>query len=174
MKFIDICNARFSVRDYQNKPVEREKIKTLLEAARVAPSAVNYQPWIFLVVEKEENRVKVIESYKRDWINSAPCFIIALENKKESWKRKSDMKDFGEVDLSIAIEHICLQAVELGLGTCWVCNFVPSVLIDNFSIPEHLVPVAILPVGYPTEPDQMSKTPKNRKELSEIVRWENL
>ena len=105
------------------------------------------------MVETPENRQKVIESYKREWIQTAPCFIIAFENKDESWKRKIDMKDFGEVDLSIAIEHICLQASEIGLGTCWVCNFIPEVLISNFDIPENLEPIAIIPIGYPVEKD---------------------
>ena len=172
MKFIELCKERYSVREYQNKPVEKEKLNLVLEAARLAPSAVNFQPWLFLIVETPENKQKVIESYNRDWIKSAPCFIIAFENRNESWTRKIDNKDFGEVDLSIAIEHMCLQATELGLGTCWVCNFNPQILNENFMVPEHLVPIAILPIGYPVDKDtEISKT---RKSLSEIVKWEKL
>ena len=172
MSFLDLCKNRYSIRDYQNRQVEKEQIEKVLEAARLAPSAVNFQPWIFLVVQTPEGRAKIIETYKREWIQTAPCFIIALENKNESWKRKIDMKDYGEVDLSIAIEHICLEAEDLGLGTCWVCNFNPDLLIKNFDIPEHLVPLAIIPIGYPVLKDEA--VIKNRKSLSEIVRWEKL
>ena len=174
MKFLDLCNERFSLRDYQNKPVEKEKIEKVLEAARLAPSAVNFQPWVFLVVQTPDGRSRVIESYKRDWIQSAPCFVVAFANRQESWKRKVDMKDFADVDLSIAIEHICLQATELGLGTCWVCNFDPATLKSNFNVPEHLEPIAIIPLGYPSENGGVSKAIQNRQHLSDIVKWEPL
>lgn len=173
MNFIELCKNRCSVRDFLPNPVEREKLEYLLEAARLAPSAVNFQPWLFLVVREEENRHKMQECYHREWFKSAPCYILICADHSHSWKRKVDGKDFSDVDASIAIEHMCLAAVEVGLGTCWVCNFDPQKVIDNFNLPENLEPIAILPVGYPNQ-QPCNEIPKVRKPMTEIVRWENL
>lgn len=169
MNFSDICRNRYSVRNYEDTPIEKEKLNYVLETARLAPSAVNFQPWTFVVVMEDENREKVIEAYHRDWFKSAPCYIIMCADHSISWKRRVDNKDFADVDVAIATEHICLAATEQGLGTCWVCNFDPAVLRENFNIPEHMEPIAILSIGYPVDGTEVEK---NRKPLSEIVKWE--
>lgn len=174
MDFLELCNRRCSVRDYQDKPVEREKLEYVLNAARLAPSSVNFQPWTFLVVREPENRLKIQECYHRDWFKSAPCYIILCANHDLGWKRKIDAKDFTDIDVAIATEHMCLAATSIGLGSCWVCNFDPILLRENFQIPAHMDAVAILPIGYPTNPDQCKEIPKIRKPLTEIVRWEKL
>jgi Nitroreductase len=89
MKFTELCNQRCSVRDYKDTPVEREKLEAILEAARLAPSAVNFQPWMFIVVRENENRIKVQECYHRDWFKSAPCYIIVCTNHSQSWKTEN-------------------------------------------------------------------------------------
>lgn len=169
MEFLDICKGRYSVRDYKDQPIEKEKLLYILECARMAPSAVNFQPWFFIVVRDKDNREKVLEAYHRDWFKTAPCYIIMCADHSVSWKRRIDNKDFADVDVSIATEHICLAATEQGLGTCWVCNFDPAVLKENFSLPEHINPVAIISLGYEQEKLEIEK---NRKPLSEIVKWE--
>ena len=171
MDFLEICKKRYSVREYKDMPIEKEKLTYIFEAARLAPSAVNFQPWTFLVISEEENREKVIEAYHRDWFKSAPCYIIACADYSVSWKRRVDGKEFADIDVAIAIEHLCLAATEQGLGTCWVCNFDPDVLCSNFSIPENIELIAIIYIGYPAEGTEIEK---NRKPLSEIVIWDKL
>ena len=165
MEFLDICKGRYSVRDYKDQPIEKEKLLYILECARMAPSAVNFQPWFFIVVRDKDNREKVLEAYHRDWFKTAPCYIIMCADHSVSWKRRIDNKDFADVDVSIATEHICLAATEQGLGTCWVCNFDPGVLKENFSLPEHINPVAIISLGYEQEKLEIEKTEKHLRKL---------
>lgn len=172
MEFLELCNQRCSVRDYLEKTVEREKLEYILNAGRMAPSAVNFQPWVFIVIREPENRVKIQECYHRDWFKTAPCYIILCADHTQSWKRKIDQKDFADIDVAIATEHMCLAATAIGLASCWVCNFDPNNLKDNFKFPEQIEPVAILPIGYPKNPNQCTEIPKVRKPITEIVRWE--
>ena len=90
-------------------------------------------------------------------------------NHDESWKRKTDNKDHLDIDMGIVIEHICLAATELDLGSCIICNFDTEICRTSFNLPENIEPVAILSIGYPTNPDIFTTTPKKRKGISEIV-----
>ncbi len=171
MTFLETVIARRSIRCYSSQKVEPEKLNYLLECARLAPSAVNFQPWIFIVVTNPEGKEKLYECYPRDWFKTPPVYIIACGDTSQSWKRKFDGKDHCDIDVSIAIEHICLAAVEKGLGTCWVCNFDAALCKKYFNIPGHIHPVAIIPIGYPSDNEiTMEKNP--RKLLSEIIKWE--
>lgn len=172
MTFLEICHKRFSVRSYQNRLINDEDLTYLLEAARYAPSAVNFQPWLFLIIKEEENRKKLQDCYHRDWFKTAPLYIVVCADHEQSWKRKSDEKDFSDIDVAIAVQHICLAATERGLGTCWVCNFEPQKLNQVLELPAHIEPVAILPVGYPDENIYTQIPIKLRKPLKEIVHWE--
>ncbi|MDR2627559.1 MAG: nitroreductase family protein [Dysgonamonadaceae bacterium] len=170
MTFSEIIHARRSVRSYTSQAVESDKLDAVLESARLAPSACNCQPWLFIVINETENRNKLHACYDRDWFKSAPVYIIACANHQQSWKRKADGKDHADIDLSIAIEHICLSAVELGLGTCWVCNFNVPLCKEYFHLPEHIEPVAIIPIGYPDPQHPLQTT--SRKNTNEIVKRE--
>ncbi len=170
MDFLTLCQNRFSLRDYAIRTVEREKIEYILEAARLAPSAVNFQPWTFLVITEGEGRQKIQESYPRDWFKNAPVYILVCANHEQAWTRKCDGANFAAVDASIAIEHMTLAATAIGLGSCWVCNFDPTTLRQNFMLPDHIEPIAILPIGYPA--DENTLPTKSRKPLAEIVKWE--
>lgn len=164
-----IIENRYSVRSYQSKEVEKEKLIKILEAGQLAPSAVNNQPWHFIVVQEAENHAKVSEIYHREWFKEAPVYIIICGDHETAWKRKEDGKDHTDVDASIAIDHMTLQATELGLGTCWICNFYVEKCKDYFQLPDHIEPIAILSLGYPKD----DKIPtKKRKSLEEIVHWE--
>lgn len=169
MKIIDIIRKRSSIRDYSAQPVEQEKINYILEAARLAPSACNLQPWRLLIIQSDEGIEKIRTCYTRDWFKTAPVYIVVCGNHDESWKRSSDHKDHADIDISIATEHICLAATELGLGTCWVCNFDTQRCTELFNIPKECEPVAIIPIGYPSDPDLFEKTPKKRKSTNDIV-----
>lgn len=164
-----IAEQRFSCRDYSDRKVERDAILTVLDVARLAPSACNRQPWVFLVADSEAQRAAILESYDRDWARTAPEFIVACGLHDEAWHRGSDGKDHTDIDVAIAVEHLCLAATTIGLETCWVCNFDPKPIREAFGLPENVEPIAILPIGYPA--DGIDAPAKKRKELSEIVRW---
>jgi nitroreductase len=168
MKFSALITQRYSARKYKDQPVEKEKLLHVLEAGRLAPSAVNFQPWQFLVITKPENLDRIVEVYPRDWIKKAPAIILAFADHSQSWKRNSDGKDFADVDIAIAVDHMTLQAAELGLGTCWVCNFDAVKCARILNLPSHIEPLVMLPLGYPDD----SALAKKRKKLEEIVYWE--
>jgi nitroreductase len=173
MKLFEIAKARYSCRNYKSQEVEKDKIITILEAARVAPSGVNFQPWHFIVIQSLENKEKVCQAYNREWFKTAPLFIIACGDHKISWKR-NDGKDIMDIDVTIAIDHLILQATELGLGTCWVCNFNIKKLKENFKLPDHIEPIAIIPLGYPNDTAVPDRHLLKRKPLNEIIHWESI
>ena len=168
MNFNKLITSRFSVRSYVSETVDREIIMEILEAARMAPSAVNYQPWHFIVITEPENLAELHEVYPRNWFKEAPVCILICADHNQSWKRKSDGKDFADVDAAIVIDHLVLKATELGLGTCWVCNFDTLLTRKKFNLPEHIEPIALIPLGYTTSDAPV----KSRKPLSEMVHWE--
>ena len=168
-EFIKLAEERSSIRKYSNKEVSRELINQVIESARIAPSAVNFQPWRFLIVTGEKAKAVVREFYPREWFATAPLYIVACGNHEEAWHRSFDGKDHTDVDVAIAVEHICLSAAAAGLGTCWVCNFDAAKLKADLSLPENMEPIAIIPLGY-TEGDGDVR-PKKRKSTEEIVQW---
>ncbi len=168
MNFLDLAKERYSLRNYSSKNIEREKLEYVLEAGRVAPSAVNFQPWEFVVVTGHVMMSRVHECYHRDWFASAHTCIIVLGNHEQAWKRR-DGKDFTDVDAAIAIDHITLAATEQGLGTCWICNFDAQKLREVLELPSQIEPIAILPIGYAAEGAEIPE--KKRKNLNEVVRW---
>lgn len=166
---LSLLRNRYSCRDYNPERMPgRDLVDAVLDAARIAPSACNRQPWMFITVDDSDGRATVIESYDRPWIRTAPMFIIALGNHDEAWHRKFDGKDHTDVDVAIAVEHICLAATAVGLATCWVCNFDPEIIRRGFGLPDHLEPVAIIPLGYAAAGCEAPR--KIRKDMSEIVR----
>lgn len=168
MLFRDIVEKRYSVRKFKDMVVEEDKIKQILETVRYAPSAVNYQPWHFIVVTNQELKTKIAETYDRDWLKRAPVIIVACGNHNESWKRE-DGKDHCDIDVAIAVDHMTLAATELGLGTCWVCNFNVNDCKKVLELPDHLEPISLIPLGYPVERELREK---QRKNLDSIVCWE--
>ncbi|NLZ94978.1 MAG: nitroreductase [Bacteroidales bacterium] len=163
---------RKSVRSFSNKEVDKKTILELFDATRLAPSAVNYQPWRFFICSSEEIKQQIIESYPRSWFKTAPLYIVACTDKSQSWKREADNKDHGNIDVAIAVTHLTLKATELGLGTCWVCNFDAKVLSDTLNLDKALEPVAIIPIGYPSEKELLKEDrAKKRKSVEEFTEW---
>jgi nitroreductase len=162
---IDLAKERYSCRDYQDKSVEQEKIDYIMECVRLAPSAVNKQPWKFYLVKDEAEKAMLRECYSRDWFNSAPMYIVACVNHGEEWVRKEDGKPHGDIDVAIAVEHLCLAATEQGLATCWVCNFKAGRCKELFAFAEGEEPVVLIPIGYAADEPK----PKVRKDLGEIL-----
>ena len=162
MDVFEAIKLRRSVRAYRDKPVEKEKIQKLLEAARLAPSAKNRQEWRFIVVTDKRTREHLVDACKgQKFVGEAPLIIVGLADPSVSrWYK---------VDLGISMEHIVLQATELGLGTCWIGAFYEDKVKEILNIPENKEVVALLTVGYPREEGSRLT---GRKKLEEIVCYE--
>lgn len=106
MNFLELVKARYSARKYANRPIEAEKLDYIMECVRFAPSAVNFQPWRFRIVTDEAVLKTLYSCYKREWLATAPCIIVACVNHNESWHRRADNKDHADIDIAIAVEHI--------------------------------------------------------------------
>lgn len=166
MNFQDLVKKRFSLRSYTDEVVSDEQLRYILECARLAPSAVNRQPWHFYVARSAEALAKVRQTYPRDWFATAPLCIVCCIKHDESWHRP-DGKDHGDIDIAIAVEHICLAAAEQGLGTCWVCNFDAQLCHELLHLPDNEEAAVLIPLGYATK-DAMPRG-GGRKELEAIV-----
>ena len=150
MDFLELAKNRYSCRKYDSRPVEAEKLELILEAGRVAPSAANFQPWYFYVIREADNLAKIHQVYHREWFRSAPVVIVICGDHNAAWKR-SDGKDHCDIDVAIATDHMTLQAAELGLATCWICNFDAEKTSELLMLPGHMEPAVILPLGYPLD-----------------------
>lgn len=166
MDFKTLSQERYSVRSYSSEPVSDAQLEYILECARLAPSAVNLQPWKMYVLTSDADRDMLQQCYKRDWLSQAPLFILLAVQHDVEWVRR-DGKRHGDIDIAIAAEHICLAAAEQGLGSCWVCNFDAQKCHTLFQLPETEEPLVIIPIGHPVEGS--APAPKNRKSLEEIV-----
>lgn len=172
MDFMELAKRRCSVRAYEDRKVEPEKLERILEAARIAPTAKNLQPVKLLAVQSGEGLEKVGKAAN---IYGAPLAIIVCADHQRAWTRPFDSKRSTDIDASILTDHMMLEATELGLGSVWICFFRPDVLREEFSLPEHLEPVNILAVGYasgaPASPDRHDKA---RVPMDELVSYEEL
>ena len=164
MNFLDLVKQRYSCRNYEQRSVEQEKLDYVMECVRLAPSAVNLQPWRFHIVKDEAEKEKLRGCYHRDWFSTAPMYIICSILHNEEWVRR-DGKPHGNIDIAIAVEHLCLAATEQGLATCWVCNFDADLCKKLFELSEQEEPAVLIPIGYAAdEPKE-----KKRKEMKEIT-----
>jgi nitroreductase len=168
MNFLDLVEKRYSCRAYRPDPVEDEKLQQVLEAARLAPSATNLQPYRFIVIHTAGREAELNRVYYQPWFVEAPIVICACGIPALAWRR-ADGKRFTDVDVAIAMDHLTLAATELGLGTCWVASFDVRAAHDVLGIPPGIEPLAFTPLGYSAD----QPGPKERKPLSELVRYEN-
>jgi len=171
--FLEIAKNRYSCRNFKSDEIPDEQLYKLLEAFRIAPSAVNYQPWHLIVIKDQKNKESIYSTYQRDWIKSAPVLLIACGDHSVAWKRK-DGKDHTDVDISIAVDHLTLQATQLGLATCWVCNFDRELLSKTLDLPDNIEPIVIIPLGFPDDKGDPDRHIVKRKPLIDIVHWEKL
>ena len=153
--FLNLAAERYSLRSYSKREIETETLAQILETARLAPTAGNRQPQRIKVITTPEELAKVDECTVCRF--DAPMVLLICYDKNVSWKRKFDGACSGEVDASIITTHLMLAAEDLGLGTCWVMHFDPAKVIELFNLPEHIVPVALLPLGYPAEDAKPAK-----------------
>ena len=171
MEFLELAKARYSCRNYKEQEVEEEKIMKVLEAGRIAPSAANRQPWVFIVIREKKNLEKIYGAYARDWIRTAPVVIAMCGDHSRAWVR-SDGKDHTDVDVSIATDHMTLAAAEQGLATCWICAFDKGLCAEVLDLPAHIEPIVLLPLGYPADHVELNRHKGQRKALKELIKWE--
>jgi len=167
MKFLELAEKRYSVRAYKPDLVEDEMLHQVLEAARLAPTAVNAQPFQLIVIHTAGREAELNRIYKRDWFVQPPLVIGICGIPAEGWVRR-DGKSYTEVDVAIAMDHLILAATDVGLGTCWVAAFDATAAREVLGLPDDVEPIAFTPLGYPADQSR----PKKRKPLSELVRYE--
>ena len=170
MEFLELARQRYSVRAYKSSPVEEEKLEKVLEAARLAPTACNLQPFQLIVIHTKGREAELRRIYKSSWFVQAPIIICACAIPSQSWARQ-DGKSYCHVDVTIAMDHLILAAADLGLGTCWIGAFNPEEARLILGLPEDVEPVAFTPLGYPN--DQPGHRHKSRKSLNDLVRYEH-
>ena len=169
MDFIELVKSRYSVRSYQPRPLEQDKLDRVLEAVRLAPSGSNRQPWKFVVVRDAEVRQQLVAACSnQQFIAEAPVVVAGVGLTPDRSMRCEVPGD--PVDVAIAMEHLALAAAAEGLGTCWIGAFDQDQVRKVLGIPESAKVVQVMTLGYPAD----APRPKTRKSLGEIVcydRW---
>ena len=164
MDVFQAIQLRRSVRAYQDREIETEKLNKVLEAARLAPSASNRQEWKFIVVKNRDIKEKLaIAASNQTFVGEAPIIIVACATESESIMMCGQPRY--TVDVSIAMSFIILQARELGLGTCWLGAFDESSVKEILGIPDDVRVVTMTPLGYPSQ----DPAARPRKEIEQIV-----
>ncbi|HUU20842.1 MAG TPA: nitroreductase family protein [Sedimentisphaerales bacterium] len=158
MTLLEVIRKRYSCRAYQERPIEQENLDILFEAARLAPSARNEQDWRFVVVTDKETKRQVAETTNRPDVFEKAGVIIAACSNSDYVMRCGQA--IGPIDIAIALEHIALQAAELGLATCWIGSFYPEKVRTILGIPDDIAIIELMTVGYPADsPKQPSREP---------------
>jgi nitroreductase len=168
MDFKTLVNTRYSVRKFSSTPIEEDKLKLVLESARKAPSAVNFQPYRLYVVRTPEILDAIKACYHRSWIKTASLLMVVVGLHDMAWKRAEDGKDHVDIDAAIFIDHLMLQATELGIGSCWVCNFDILKVKEVLGLKAAEEPIAFIPMGYSVTSDVPVK---KRKGVDDLVVW---
>ena len=150
MTFQELAHARYSVRSFQDTPIEEEKMNLILEAGRIAPTACNNQPQKIYIAKSEESRKKLASVCRCTF--GAPVILVVCYDRNRDWKNKLQPGyESGETDAAIVCTHMMLQAFELGIGSCWVGYFNANDVAKALNLPENLTVSALLPMGYPAE-----------------------
>ncbi len=182
MNVLEVIKTRKSIRSYDQRELENDKLINILEAGRLAPSWQNRQCWQFVVVKDKETIHKLalrsgMFSKSNFFIKDAPVVIVACANPSDSGHLNGQY--YYLVDVAIAFQQIMLVAWDMGIGSCWLGAFNEKKVKEILSIPEKIKIVALSPFGYPKEKDTLyAKTiktfagSKKRKELEKIVHWE--
>ena len=169
MEFRELIEKRYSVRAYKPDLVEDEKLQQVLDAARLAPTAANRQPFQLIVIHTAGREEELKRIYGRDWFVQPPVVICACGVPARGWTRRQDGKNYTDVDVAIVMDHLILAAADQGLGTCWIGAFDPDAARQVLDLPDGVEPIAFTPLGYPAD----EPGAKKRNVLSDLVRHEN-
>jgi nitroreductase len=167
MNFHRLISSRYSVRSYKPDEIEESKLMKVFEAARLAPTANNLQPFQVIVIHTKSHKAELMAIYPREWFVQAPLVLCICGMPAEAWIRK-DGKNYLDMDIAIVADHIVLAATELGLGTCFIAAFNEANAREVLSIPAHVQPLLFIPLGYPADEPGIKK----RKQIDELVRYE--
>jgi nitroreductase len=163
MDIFETITKRYSCRSFKEAPIEPEKLTKILEAARLAPSARNFQDWRFVVVTDKDTRAKLaVAANNQKPVANAPAVIVACSNSDYVMRCGQPI---ASIDVAIALEHIALAATALGLATCWIGSFFPEKVRPMLAIPEDIAVIELMTVGYPAD---KQPTPK-REPLENIA-----
>jgi nitroreductase len=168
MSVLEVIQKRRSLRKYKGDSIPEDVLQRVLEAVRLAPSGKNYQPWKFIIVQDKELKEKLAQaSAEQFFMAEAPIIIVGCGFPDDSYSSMGRYMKSWPVDVTIALEHLILQAAEEGLGTCWIGSFEETEVKSILNIPENVRVLALTPLGYPDE------TPpyRGRKRLDEIVSY---
>ena len=168
MEYSELIAARYSVRAYRPNPVEDEKLQAVLEAARLAPTAANRQPFQLVVMRTAGREKEIGRIYRKPWFVQAPIVIGVCAISSLAWVRENDRFNARMIDAAIVADHLILEATNQGLGTCWVAAFNVKAARSIMGLPDEAEPVIFTLLGYPAD----QPGPKIRKPLSELVRYE--
>jgi nitroreductase len=166
MDFTDLIQRRYSVRAYKPDPVGEEVLQQVLEAARLAPTAANRQPFQLIVIPTAGREAELSRIYERQWFVQAPLVVCACAVPHQGWVR-ADGRPYTDVDVAIAMDHLILAAANLGLGTCWIADFDLEAARGVLALPEGVEPIVFTPLGYPDDEPR----PKQRRPLEGLVRY---
>lgn len=167
MTFAELVAKRYSCRSYKSDPIAVDVLQSVLEAARMAPTAANRQPFRLIVIHTAERKDELKRVYARDWLTQAPIVICACGVLDRGWVR-SDGKIYNDVDVAIVMDHLIMAATDAGLGTCWIGAFNVAAAREVLGLPESVEPIALTPLGYPAD----QAAPKRRLSLSDLVSYE--
>lgn len=170
MDVMEAIQARRSIRSYEDREIEVDKLNRVLEAGLLAPSARNFQDWKFIVVSAKETRVKLAEAAKgQTFVSEAPVVIVACGTLTDYVMTCGQLTY--PIDVAIAVDHMTLKAVDEGLGSCWIGAFYEDKVKEILGIPPEIRVVAMLPIGYPKE--SQSQSPRKRwEEVITNERWQ--
>lgn len=174
--FFDLISKRQSCRNYLDKPVEKDKLVKCIQAARLAPSACNSQPWHFIVINNKELAAKIAmctqDTIMNKFTSQCQSFIVVVEESGNLTSRAGALikhQDYRAIDLGIATEHLCLAATEQDLGTCILGWFDEKELkkLLNISLLKRIR--LVIAIGYPETNDIRKKVRKNIEEISTFM-----
>ena len=168
MEFRKLITERYSVRAYKPDPVSQDVLHQVLEAARLAPTAANCQPFQIIVIHTAGREAGLRRIYHRPWFVQAPLILCACGVPAQGWVRSEDKRRYLDVDVAIVMDHLILAASDLGLGTCWIAAFNAKAAREILHLPDDVEPLIFTPLGYPAD----QPGPKERKPLEELVRYE--
>jgi nitroreductase len=168
MNFNELINKRYSVRAYTPDPIDEDKLLKVLDAARLAPTASNRQPFQVIVVHTKGREEELLSIYQREWFIQAPVVLCVCGFPSTAWVRK-DGKLYLGVDIAIVMDHMVLAATDVGLGTCIIAAFDEGNARKVLTLPDDVEPILFTPLGYPADMPGIKK----RKNLEELVRYEH-
>jgi len=170
MSVLDIIKKRTSIRKYKGDPIPEDLLLRVLEAVRLAPSAKNLQPWKFIIVKDKDLKEKLAEAASDQYfIAQAPIIVVGCGLPDDCYARMGRYMKSWPVDVTIALEHLILEAQEEGLGTCWIGAFDEEKVKSILNIPGNVKVLAMTPLGYPNEEPSF----RGRKTLDEIISYDS-